>query len=146
MEAKDENTAVAYKLFKQTRIISKDVTLNLDWNSVKESPRDMKSKLAKALQERFNKNEAADTYKVSVTNVRSATQTSETEIEDQLNTTRDATTRRRARPLHIDSRAHTLTSALPELQAGILAAQIPAAVGVPSLSLLRVYGRAMAPR
>ena len=95
----------------------------------------MKSKLAKALQERFNEGVAADTYKVSVTNVRSAEQTSETEIEDQLNATRDATTRRRARLSHMDSRAHTLTSTLTELHAGLLVAQIPAAVGVPSLSL-----------
>ena len=126
MEAKDKNTAVSYKLFKQTKIVSKDVTLNLDWSRVKESQHDMKSKLAKALQERFNEGVAADTYKVSVTNVRSAEQTSETESEDQLN----ATKRRRARPPHVDSSAQTLTSALKELQTGILAAQ-----SMPSLSL-----------
>ena len=135
MEALNEYTVVAYKLFKQTKIDSKDVTLNLNWNHVKENQRDIKSNLAKALQERFNEGLAADTYKVSVTNVQSAAQNSETEIKDQLNATKDATKRRRARPPRMDSRAQTLTSALTELQRGILPAHTPVAVGVPTLSL-----------
>ena len=136
LEALNENTAVSYKLFRQTKIVSKDVTINLDWSIVRESQGDVKTNLAKALQERFNEGVAAGTYKVTVTNVRSAAQISETDIKDQLNATKDAAKRRRAKALpHMNARPHTLASALTELRTGVLAATIPVASDVPSLSL-----------
>ena len=70
LEALNENTVVAFS--KQTKIVSKDVTLNLSWSNVNKSQHDVKADLAKALQDRFNKGVAADTYKISITNIRSA--------------------------------------------------------------------------